>query len=217
MPVNSIKLLVFDWDGTLADSTASIVTAMQAAIIETGMECRNDDSIKDIIGLGLLEAVNTLFPDENHADKQTLVDQYRIHYTLSNQGKTILFPGVRNTLNNLKTKGYHLAIATGKSRKGLNNALMETCVEDYFHFSRCADEALSKPHPQMLLDIMDTLNVEPRQTVMIGDSEHDLLMAKNAGVQSIAATYGSQTRDRLLKYYPIACINKITDLIGWLV
>lgn len=213
----SIKLLVFDWDGTLADSTASIVNAMQAAIDECGIEPRSDDNIRDIIGLGLLQAVAVLYPDINPADQEMLANKYRLHYSLANQGRTILFPGVHDTLNHLKTLDYQFAIATGKSRKGLDNSLRDSGVEEFFHFSRCADETISKPHPQMLMEIMDELDVKPVQTVMIGDSEYDLQMANNAGVKPVAVTYGSQTRDHLLKYKPVACLDKITDLVRWLV
>lgn len=212
-----IKLLVFDWDGTLADSTASIINAMQVAIDECGIEPRSDDDIRNIIGLGLLQAAAVLYPDLNPANQEMLAHKYRSHYSLANQGKTMLFPGVHNTLDQLKTLDYQLAIATGKSRKGLDNSLRDTGVEEYFHFSRCADEAISKPHPQMLMDIMDELDIKPGQTVMIGDSEYDLQMANNAGVKPIAVTYGSQGRDHLLKYNPVVCLNKITDLVGWLV
>lgn len=213
----SIKLLVFDWDGTLANSTASIVSAMQAAIDECGFEPRSDENIKDIIGLGLLQAAAELYPDLNPEHREKLAHKYRLYYSLANQGRTILFPGVQNTLDHLKTLDYQLAIATGKSRKGLNNSLKDSGVEEFFHFSRCADETFSKPHPQMLMEIMDELDVTPGQTVMIGDSQYDLQMANNAGVKPIAVTYGSQSRDHLLKYNPVVCLNKITDLVGWLV
>lgn len=217
MLASSIKLLVFDWDGTLADSTTSIVNAMQAAIDDCGTELRSDEDIKNIIGLGLLQAVAVLYPELNPVAQENLAHKYRLHYSLANQGGTILFPGVNNTLEHLKTLDYKLAIATGKSRKGLNNSLKEASVEEFFHFSRCADEATSKPHPQMLLEIMDELDAKPGQTVMIGDSEYDLQMANNAGVSPIAVTYGSQSREHLLKYNPVVCLNKITDLVGWLV
>ena len=216
MATRSIKLLVFDWDGTLADSTAAIVKAMQAAIGECGVESRSDDNIRDIIGLGLLQAVAALYPDMEVAAQEDIAQKYRMHYSLANQGMTMLFPGVNNTLDHLKTMEYQLAIATGKSRKGLNNSLKQAGVEEFFHFSRCADETFSKPHPQMLLEIMDELDAKPGQTVMIGDSEYDLQMANNAGVRPVAVTYGSQSREHLLKYNPVACLNKITDLVGWL-
>ena len=213
----SIKLLVFDWDGTLADSTASIVSAMRTAIDECGFDPRSDENIKDIIGLGLLQAAAVLYPDLIPEHWEKLAHKYRLHYSLANHGRTKLFPGVQNTLDHLKILDYQLAIATGKSRKGLNNSLRDTGVEEFFHFSRCADEAISKPHPQMLMEIMDELDVKPAQTVMIGDSEYDLQMANNAGVKPVAVTYGSQTRDHLLKYKPVVCLDKITDLVRWLV
>lgn len=213
----SIKLLVFDWDGTLADSTTSIVTAMQATIVESGMEPRGNNEIMNIIGLGLQEAVSALYPELNSADREDLAQKYRLNYSRANSGKTRLFPGVVTTLKHLNKLDYHMAIATGKSRKGLDNSLSETGVAEYFLFSRCADETVSKPHPQMLMDIMDELDVKPEQTVMIGDSEYDLQMAHSAGVRPVAATYGSQAREHLLKYSPIVCLDEITELVGWLI
>lgn len=215
MNSNMIKLLIFDWDGTLADSTSSIVSAMRKAIDECGMEPRNDTEIKNIIGLGLLQAAEVLYPDVNHAYRENLVHCYRLNYSMANLGGTKLFPGVINTLQQLKELDYHMAIATGKSRKGLDNSLNETGVAEYFHFTRCADETVSKPHPQMLIDIMYELGVNPVETVMIGDSEYDLQMAHSAGVRPVAATYGSQAREHLLKYNPVVCLDEITDLVEW--
>ena len=188
MPGDLIKLLVFDWDGTLADSTTSIVTAMQAAIDACEMEPRNDIEIRNIIGLGLQQAAEVLYPDSDPVCREELVHSYRLNYSLANNGRTKLFPGVIHTLKHLKTLDYRMAIATGKSRKGLDNSLNETGVAEYFHFTRCADETTSKPHPQMLMDIMAELDVKPEQTVMIGDSEYDLQMAHSAGVRPVAAT-----------------------------
>lgn len=213
----SIKLLVFDWDGTLADSTTSIVTAMQATIVESGMEPRGENDIKNIIGLGLQEAVSILYPELNPAAREDLAQKYRLNYSQANFGKTRLFPGVVSTLEHLNKRGYRMAIATGKSRKGLDNSLRDTGISDFFHYSRCSDESVSKPHPQMLIDIMNELDYTADQTAMIGDSEYDIQMAHGAGASPIAAVYGSQSREHLLKYNPVACLNRITDLVDWLI
>lgn len=216
MKNNVIKLLVFDWDGTLADSAQAIVAAMQSAIREMSLEPRSDQEIRNIIGLGLLEAVHMLFPDLNTSDLEKLANTYRNCYVLSNKGKTRLFPQTRETLEQLKNKDYQMAIATGKSRKGLDNSLKDTGIGDFFHFTRCADETFSKPHPQMLLDIMDNLVIAPESVLMIGDSEYDLQMATGAGVKSIAVCYGTQSKERLLEYNPEVCLDRISDLVQWL-
>lgn len=216
MENNHIKLLVFDWDGTLADSASAIVDAMQSAIRELSLDSRSDQDIRNIIGLGLMEAVNVLFPELNVSDLESLANKYRHQYVLSNQGKTRLFPRTQETLQELKNLDYQMAIATGKSRKGLDNSLRDTGIGDYFHFTRCADETFSKPHPQMLLDIMDNFAIEPGNAVMIGDSEYDMQMATSAGVRSIAVSYGSQNRERLLEYKPDACLDCISELVHWL-
>ena len=216
MNYQHIKLLVFDWDGTLADSTSAIVEAMQSAIFELSYSNRSEEDIRNIIGLGLLEAVTTLYPELSDQECTVLADKYRHCYISANRGKTRLFPGTREILETLKTLGYQLAIATGKSRKGLNNSLLDTGLESFFHNTRCADEVCSKPHPQMLLEIMEEIYVKPEQTLMIGDSEYDLQMAANASVRSVAVSYGTQNRERLLKYRPEICLDSMGELIPWL-
>lgn len=211
-----IKLLVFDWDGTLADSELFIINAMQAAIEQHNFDIRSSNEIRNIIGLGLIEAAAVLFPELEQSDYQLLTDSYREHYSASAKGKTVLFPDVIETLHTLQNLDYKLAIATGKSRKGLDNSLRETGIEDFFHMTRCADETFSKPHPKMLLDIMEQLLVEPENTLMIGDSEYDLLMAKNANVAPVAVSYGTQTRERLLGHNPLICLDRLDQLPEWL-
>lgn len=216
MKTNRIKLLVFDWDGTLADSEHFIVAAMQAAITEQRLAPRSPDEIRSIIGLGLMEAVAVLFPGVSEIELQLLTDSYRQYYSANARGKTTLFPEVIETLSRLQQQDYKLAIATGKSRKGLDNSLRETGIGDFFQVTRCADETFSKPNPQMLIDIMNELVVTPENTLMIGDSEFDLLMAKNANVAPVAVTYGTQTREQLLKHAPLACLDRLDELPVWL-
>ncbi len=212
-----INLLVFDWDGTLADTAACIVTAMQTAITACGYPARDDRAIRDVIGLGLEEASHTLYPELGVAERLTLTETYRRIYVRQNRGKTNLFSGVDRLLDNLNQLDYLLAIATGKSRKGLEHSLQETGLVGLFHASRCADETLSKPHPMMLREIMDELSVEPENTLMIGDSQHDLQMAGNAGVQALAVSYGTQSKADLLKYDPLACLDSPEGILDWLV
>jgi phosphoglycolate phosphatase len=216
MQKQEIKLLVFDWDGTLADSEQFIVNAMQAAIEQLDLDMRTRDEIRNIIGLGLMEAADVLFPGLNQIEHERLADSYRKHYSSSAKGKTALFPDVIDTLYKLKEQDYKLAIATGKSRKGLDNSLQDTGIRSFFHTTRCADETFSKPHPRMLMEIMDQLLIEPENTLMIGDSEYDLLMAKNTSVAPVAVSYGTQTRERLLEHKPLTCLDNLNELPDWL-
>ena len=211
--INNIKVLVFDWDGTLADSTAMIVDAMNQSILNLGLDEIECSRIKDVIGLGLDEAIHCLFPEMNSNERSTVADHYREHYlTNSADGRISLFPYAREILSRLNEAGYLLAVATGKSRRGLDRSLKETATETFFQTSRCADECFSKPHPQMLQEIMDHFAVKPEDTLMIGDSEYDMQMADSAGTSSIAAGYGVHDANRLLKYKPVACINSLNEL-----
>ncbi|MEO6696641.1 MAG: HAD hydrolase-like protein, partial [Gammaproteobacteria bacterium] len=154
-------LLVFDWDGTLMDSEARIVACVQAAAHDAGLPALDEARARNIIGLGLREAFDALFPDVHEAQHERLVAAYRHHFLGNSMIISDLFPGVSETLIALREQGYLLAVATGKGRQGLNHVLEQTGCTDLFHTSRCADETISKPHPQMLLEIMDELEMEP--------------------------------------------------------
>ena len=209
-------LLVFDWDGTVADSLHHIVWAMQAAIIEVGLPVRTREQILGIIGLGMHEAALELYPDADSATRRQMVQSYGQYYLQATTGNTVLFADARATLERLQEQGYVLAVATGKSRRGLDRAFAETGVKHYFQASRCADETVSKPHPQMLIELMQTLDIPAEQTLMIGDSHYDLLMATNAGVSSAAVNYGAQPASRLLEYHPLTTLNRLGELPLWL-
>jgi len=216
MSEKNFKLLIFDWDGTLMDSAPRIVASFQAAISDLSMEKRSPAQIRHIIGLGLNEAIATLFPDVSTQQCLQLASRYR-HLFLGNQTlATPLFPGVAETLQSLETAGYWLAVATGKSRKGLSRALAESQLTTLFHSTRCADETSSKPNPQMLQEIMDELGIEPNQTLMIGDTQYDLQMAHNAGVGSVAVSYGVHDKDLLFACNPLICIDTLPALSAWL-
>lgn len=210
------SLLVFDWDGTVVDTVQHIVSAMEAAIAAVELPARTREQILGIIGLGMHEAASTLFPDSDREIHQRMVGHYSENYLTATAGKTMLFPGVRATLEQLHHQGYLLAVATGKSRRGLERAFADTGIKKLFHATRCADETFSKPHPQMLLEIMQTLDVEPDRTLMIGDSLHDLQMARNAGVDSVAVTYGAQPLHSLLELKPATKLDTLVDLSTWL-
>jgi phosphoglycolate phosphatase len=217
--MNSSKkftLVVFDWDGTLIDSEAQIVSAMQAAVNDVGLQTRTDDEIRNIIGLGLAEAISTLFPESCNEKYSQLVDRYRYHFLSESAEGSQLFPDVKSILEELTEMGYFLAVATGKGRRGLNKSLAETGLEAFFHSTRCADETLSKPNPQMLMEIMDELGVYPHETLMVGDTEYDLQMARNANTKSIAVSYGVHDKERLLACEPLGCLDDLKDIMHWL-
>lgn len=210
------QLLVFDWDGTVADTVHHIVGAMQAAIAEVGLPSRSREQVLGIIGLGMQEAARTLFPDIEADLQDRMVSCYSQNYLAATTGRTVLFPGVRETLEQLRDEGYLLAVATGKSRRGLERAFADTGTRELFHTSRCADETFSKPHPRMLLEIMQMFDAEPAGTLMIGDSRFDLQMAANASVPSIAVSYGAQPLDSLLELNPVANLDDLGKLPAWL-
>lgn len=210
------QLIVFDWDGTLMDSEATIVATMQQAIADVGVEPRSNDQIRNIIGLGLKEAVEALLPASGGAEQGAVVERYRYHFLKQDISDVSLFDGVVPLLDQLTEAGYFLAIATGKGRRGLDKVLDALALRDYFHITRCADETRSKPHPQMLHEILDYVGVTPAQALMVGDSEYDMLLATNAGVDSAAVSYGVHEIERLQAHGPRICLDRIGDLWPWL-
>lgn len=212
----SLKLLVFDWDGTLMDSEQRIVSCVQKAIRELGAEPRNNAQIRNIIGLGLVEAILALYPDADDRFVATITEAYRVSFLAWDQTPSNLFAGVPEVLEELSQQGYLLAVATGKSRHGLDSVLASTGLSERFHTSRCADETFSKPHPQMLVEIIADLGVEPAETLMIGDTEYDLQMSRNAGTDALAVSYGVHDLPRLLRHDPVGYIDEFTELPEWL-
>lgn len=209
---NKSKLLILDWDGTVADSHPRIIAAMQAAIVRLALPDKTPEQIEAIIGTGLIEATASLFPTESTQMHHRLADVYRQLYVEIHDGPNPLFPKAIETLTCLNETGYTLAIATAKSRQGLNRDLYGWKLTALFAATRCAEDTESKPSPQMILELMAELDIDPESTVMIGDSEYDMQMAQNAGVTSILADYGDQKRMHLLDYNPIACLNRFCDL-----
>jgi len=210
------QLLIFDWDGTIADSLQHIVRSIRFAIDKLGFPYRDDVMIRGIIGLGLKEALECLYPGASARQRKSMEGHYREYYQSAEDDGISLFPHVKETIKLLHANGHDLAIATGKSRRGLNKALADSGMLELFHYSRCADETLSKPNPQMLEDIMKIFSMAPDKVLMIGDSEHDLQMAANAGVASAAVAYGAQDCEYLSKFRPVACFNNLQELPGWL-
>lgn len=206
-------VLVFDWDGTLADSIDRIVTSLQFAsrtIMKTEIDA---GSARDVIGLSLRTAIVRLHPelDSNEAI-ETVASAYSQHYLFDNPVPAPLFEGVVDMLHDLRARGYTLAVATGKSRRGLDRALDEHGLGPLFAATRCATEHRSKPDPEMLDDIVRTLGATHRRTLMVGDSEHDLQMALNAGIDAIGVTRGVHNEEVLGRHRPLACLDDVTDL-----
>lgn len=208
-------LFIFDWDGTLMDSTRKIVDAMQSAIAELGWPARSAEEVRNIIGLGLPEAVAQLFPEAQSGDREQLRAAYVRHFLDADQHPCEFFPGALATLNALKERGHLLAVATGKSRRGMQRVLGQLDLHDFFHASRCADETRSKPHPQMLHELLAELRSSHAAAVMIGDTEYDMAMARSAGMARIAVNFGAHAVERLLPYEPALVLDNLQQLLTW--
>jgi phosphoglycolate phosphatase len=214
-PRTSFDLIVFDWDGTLMDSAAAIVASLQGACRDLDLPVPDDEQARYIIGLGLHDALAHILPGVDVEQYPSVVDRYRHHFLALDAG-TALFPGAADVVADLHGAGYQLAIATGKSRRGLARALGATGLVRYFHASRCADEGHSKPHPGMLEAVMDQLGTRNDRTLMIGDTTHDLQMARAAGVASLGVAYGAHRQDALLACGPLACLASVAEIRDWL-
>lgn len=215
MPRKNFDLIVFDWDGTLMDSTATIVKCIQSAAKDIGLPVPSEQAAAHVIGLGLSEAMQAAMPGIDPALYPKMVERYRYHY-LTKDHELVLFKGVREMLSDLSQEGYFLAVATGKSRVGLNRALNAAGLLSMFDATRCADETFSKPHPAMLQELTRELGQDLRRTVMIGDTTHDLLMASNAGARAIAVEYGAHSVQQLEACKPIFSAKSVPELHQWL-
>jgi len=215
MSSRRFELIVFDWDGTLMDSTGAIVASIQAAATDLGIEPPSDERASHIIGLGLIDALRHALPDLPAERYQAVAERYRHHY-LSRDQDLLLFNGAAELIDELAAAGYTLAVATGKTRKGLDRAFEVSGLGPRFHASRCADECHSKPDPQMLEELMAEFGVEPAVTLMIGDTTHDLQMARNAGVAALGVAYGAHPRATLEAQAPFFCAANIAELAAWL-
>ena len=210
------KLLIFDWDGTLANSIGRIVESMHVASDRSGFARCDDFAVKGIIGLGLPEAIRSLYPEIDDDELVVFRQHYADHYIALEAEPSPLFEGVVETLRALRAEGYHLAVATGKARRGLDRVLKSHGWEDYFDITRAADETASKPHPLMLEQILAHCNVRPEQALMVGDSSFDLQMARNAGMGSVAVSYGAQTIEALRAFELRLAIDHFPELHVWL-
>jgi phosphoglycolate phosphatase len=210
------ELLIFDWDGTLMDSAGVIVDSIQRACEDIGLDIPSDRASRQIIGLGLIQALQALLPDLPEDDYPRLVERYRHHY-LGRDAQIPLFSGVSQGIRELHERGFQLAVATGKSRIGLERALESSGLGSWFAATRCADQTHSKPHPAMVLELIDELGADPARTLVIGDTSHDLLMASNAGVASLGVTYGAHEAGDLRPHAPLALMDSFAEVHAWLV
>lgn len=211
-----MNTLIFDWDGTLADSIDNIVTAMQRAAVDVDLPVRTPRQVRDIIGLALPDAVAVLYPGlDDPQQVQRVVEAYTDNYLLLEQQPSALFEGVHGALDALRAEGFLLAVATGKTRRGLDRMLASHDLDNYFDATRCADETAGKPHPRMLEEILGELGVQAADACMVGDSEFDIIMGHNAGVLPVAVTYGAMTEEQLLRCQPGHCVDTFDEFHGW--
>jgi phosphoglycolate phosphatase len=209
------SLIVFDWDGTLLDSASGIAASIQEASREMGLEVPSRERASHVIGLGLMDALRHAVPDLPEKSYAEFAERYRRHFLAREEGMD-LFPGVPELLADLEEAGFSLAVATGKSRKGLDRALKASGLGKHFSATRCADETRSKPDPAMLLELMEELAREPGELLMIGDTSHDLDMAANAAVDAVAVTYGAHPEEELRARSPKGVVGSIGELGAWL-
>ncbi len=213
--MREFDLVVWDWDGTIIDSIGAVADAMQGAAADLGLPVPSQRDARWVIGLGLLEAIHHAVPSIRREQVPAFVERYRVHYLKHDAGLK-LFDGIAELLRGLDAAGVPLAVATGKSRVGLNRALVQTGLGPRFVATRCADEGAPKPDPWMLRDLGDTLQVAPGRMVMIGDTTHDVGMAKAAGAASVAVLYGAHEPDALRASGADGIVGSVSELAGWL-
>lgn len=215
------KLIIFDWDGTLVDSTGRIVDSMQRARAEIGLPIVPDSAVQNIIGLGLPEAIKTVWPNISAQQLEDMTQAYARNFVYDSNIAMNFFEGVATLLPQLRVDGRQLAVATGKSRKGLDRMLRDMQVHgrpvgEQFIASRCADEARSKPDPLMLQQLLQQLNMTPQAALMVGDTSFDLDMANAMGMDSVAMSHGAHDDEVLLARQPRALCHSITELQQWI-
>ena len=216
MKPRRFDLIVFDWDGTLFDSTTLIVRCIQSACSDIGVAVPSDEAAAYVIGLGLHDALQHAVPGLPRERYPELGARYRHHY-LASQHELVLFPGTVEMLQDLKARQHLLAVATGKNRRGLDDALTHSQLQGVFDGTRTADETASKPHPLMLQQLMAEFGVTPDRTLMIGDTTHDLLMAVNAGTPRVAVSHGAHDSEAFEAHEPLFVAHSTRELHGWLV
>lgn len=205
-------MLVFDWDGTLCDSLERIVYCLQLAAEDSNLPVPLKDQTRDIVGLGLREAFEQLFPGTDAAEITVLRENYAKHFRREDAEPSRLYPGVPETLEELRDQGFIMAVGTGKSRAGLDRVLASTGMNGFFHSTRCADETASKPDPLMLNSLLGEHALSAGQAIMVGDTTFDMEMAQRSGMPRVAVSYGAHDLHRLLPYQPLACLDRFDDI-----
>ena len=209
------KAVIFDWDGTVMDSTASIAGAIQAACVDLEVPVPSVEDASWVIGLSLDLALRRCAPTLKEDQVPLFLERYRHHFFLYDQ-QLALFDGIVPLLDHLRGREIRLGVATGKSRLGLDRVLLAHQLADRFDYTRCADESQGKPHPAMLFDIMARLDLRPEQVLMVGDTTHDVQMATSAGVDSMAVTYGAHSKRTLLMSEPTVMVSSVREMRDWL-
>ena len=209
------KVIIFDWDGTIVNSTGLIVRAIKEAALTKGITIDDERKIFSVIGLGLSQAFYKLFNYLSKQEIKELEGLYKDSY-LKNINEVSLFDGIEFGIKDLHRRGYNLAIATGKSRRGLDIALSKSGLESLFEVTKTIDECFSKPHPQMVNEILDFYIVEKNEALIIGDSTYDLEMANNAGIDSLGVTFGARSNEDLVKYKPKAIADNVYEVFEWI-
>lgn len=209
------KAVIFDWDGTVMDSTACIVGAIQAACVDLGVPVPSVEEASWVIGLSLDSALQRCAPGLPTERIPFFIERYRHHFFLYDR-QLALFDGILPLLDDLKSREIRLGVATGKTRLGLDRVLQANQLEDRFDCTRCADESRGKPHPAMLFDIMKRLDLDPQHVLMVGDTTHDVQMATSAGVDSMAVTYGAHSKRTLLLSEPTVMVSSVKEMRDWL-
>ena len=206
-------LIVFDWDGTVMDSTAVIANSIQAACRDLDLTVPSDEVARHVIGLGLDQSLRYAVPSAGAEKHNDLVARYRHHF-FSQENAMPLFEGAETLMQELRADGFYLAVATGKNRNGLDRALKASNMAQYFHSTRTADQTVSKPDPTMLHEIMEELEVSAPRALMVGDTTHDLQMAINASISAIAVSCGAHSAEFLKPYNPLLCLQQPTELLN---
>jgi len=210
------QLIIFDWDGTLMDSAQKIANCIQASARKVGLDIPTAEHAKSIIGLGLIEAMRSLFPKASESQISDMIEAYKYYFVSVDETEQTLFDGVVEGLQALESSGAIMAVATGKSRVGLERAFANWNLKHYFITSRCADETRSKPHPQMLHEILDFTAIEPHKAIMVGDTTFDLDMAANASIAGLGAGYGVHSERMLLDSKALTVQPSFKQIIAWL-
>lgn len=210
------KLLIFDWDGTLSDSLGRIVECLQISALDQGLEPPTPVQGREVIGLGLREALHSLYPDLDDVALEALRSSYSGNYARLDQAPPAFYTGVVETLDHLKGRGYLLAVATGKSRRGFDRVVGGHGMVGFFHGSRCADETVSKPHPRMLHELLAEFDCAPGDALMVGDTEFDMEMAVRADVPRMGVSYGAHHASRLHTYGLQACLDEFAQIVDHL-